>query len=348
MSDDVTKITSVLEDFGLTGARFAPLGNGLINKTFLVNAGDGTRYVLQQLNDVFPAEINNDIDALTRHLAGKGMLTPRVVPTRAGGLWSVHDNRVWRLLTFIEGASFDALTSSGQAREAGRLLARFHRAVDDLDIRFSNKRLGVHDTARHLNTLKSALTASAEHPRYDEIAPLAHDILAQAADLPALATSADRIVHGDPKINNILFSHNDQALCLVDLDTLTHMPLPLELGDAFRSWCNPFSEDQSAGEFSAELFRSAVEGYGAEISGWITTTEWQDIIPATQTILVELAARFCADALNESYFGWDSSRFASRSEHNQVRAQGQLTVAHSLRDQETALSAIVNSVFAGE
>ena len=38
---------------------------------------------------------------------------------------------------------------------------------------------------------------------------------------------------------------------------------------------------------------------------------------------LELAVRFAADALDESYFGWDAGRFASRGDHNLVRARGQ-------------------------
>ena len=69
------------------------------------------------------------------------------------------------------------------------------------------------------------------------------------------------------------------------------------------------------------LFRAAVQGYAAAAPAGIGDAEWRAIVPATATILVELAARFCADALNERYFGWDPRRFGSRSEHNEVRAR---------------------------
>ena len=48
---------------------------------------------------------------------------------------------------------------------------------------------------------------------------------------------------------------------MIDLDTLTHMPLPLEMGDAFRSWCNPRGEDHSRAEFRLDLFGAAIRGY---------------------------------------------------------------------------------------
>ena len=155
-----------------------------------------------------------------------------------------------------------------------------------------------------------------------------------------------RLVHGDPKINNILFDLvSDKALCLIDLDTLGRMPLPLELGDAFRSWCNPRGEDDQGSAFSLELFRGAIEGYAAGAAGWIAPAEYKAIVPATLTIYVELAARFCADALNESYFGWDAGRYPSRSAHNQLRASSQLAAARSLLDVRGAAEEVVRSVF---
>jgi hypothetical protein len=42
-----------------------------------------------------------------------------------------------------------------------------------------------------------------------------------------------------------------------------------------------------------------------------------------EVISLELAARFLADALQESYFGWNRERFSSAGEHNLVRARGQ-------------------------
>ncbi len=39
------------------------------------------------------------------------------------------------------------------------------------------------------------------------------------------------------------------------------MPLALELGDAMRSWCNPFPEDSSSSLFNLELYEAALDGY---------------------------------------------------------------------------------------
>jgi hypothetical protein len=45
---------------------------------------------------------------------------------------------------------------------------------------------------------------------------------------------------------------------------------------------------------------------------------------------VELAARFCTDAMESVYFSWDADRYASRSAHNLARTANQLRLARTL------------------
>ena len=164
---------------------------------------------------------------------------------------------MWRVLTRIDGVCRDALETPAQARAAGRIVAEFHRAVGDLEHRFRNRRLGVHDTPRHLRTLREALVEHRAHRHFDVIEPLAERVLEAAAALPPLPASRDRIVHGDPKISNLMFAPDaDRALCLIDLDTLAHMPVALELGDALRSWCNPATRGR--GERALRAARSSM------------------------------------------------------------------------------------------
>jgi Ser/Thr protein kinase RdoA (MazF antagonist) len=338
---------AVLSAFALAREPLERATSGLINPTWLVTAATGKPLVLQRLNPIFPAAINLDIDVVTRHLAAKGLLTPRLVPTPGGALWHEHEGAVWRVLTRIDGVCRDAVESPAQAREAGRVLAEFHRAAADLDHSFGNQRLGVHDTPRHLRALGTAREELRGHRDFAAVEPLAARIMALAAELPALPPSGDRIVHGDPKISNLMFAHgSDRGLCLIDLDTLARMPIALELGDALRSWCNPATEDARDARFSVPLFAAAVEGYAAAAGGFLTKAEWRAIPAGTLTITVELAARFCADALRERYFRFDPERYASASEHNRARTRGQLQVAAEIAAALPRLAAITERAFA--
>ncbi len=336
---------SVLSAWNLEGSTVSPLGSGLINHTALVTAGT-RRYVLQRLNPVFPPEINEDIRVVTAHLRARGLVAPELLPTADGRLWVEIEGLVYRLMTHLDGVSRNRLNNPVEAREAGSLLARFHRALADLDYAFPHRRLGVHDTGRHMEVLRQALLEHPTHRDFAAIAPLAGEILHLAAALPTLPAVPERVVHGDPKINNLLFdSTTGRALSFIDLDTLGPMALPLELGDAFRSWCNPAGEDHRQSAFALDLFTPAVAGYAEVAAGWITPEESGAIVAGTLTIYVELAARFCADALRESYFGWDPQRFPTRSAHNQARAANQLTAARSLWDLRSAAEEVVRRAF---
>jgi Ser/Thr protein kinase RdoA (MazF antagonist) len=130
--------------------RAARARDGADQPTWFVRARDGSELVLQRLNPIFPAEVNLDIEAVTRHLFAKGIATPTLVTSRYGKLWFEHEGAVWRALTRIDGVTRDALESPAQAHEAGRVLAEFHRALRDLQHDFRSRRLGAHDTARHL------------------------------------------------------------------------------------------------------------------------------------------------------------------------------------------------------
>lgn len=345
MSVDSTPPAAVLAAFDLDPASLERATSGLINPTWFVRSATGASLVLQRVDPIFSAEVNIDIEAVTAHLAAKGLVTPRLVPTRSGDLWHEHDG-VWRLLTRIDGVCLDALESPAQARAAGALLARFHRAIGDVEHTFRNRRLGVHDTPRHMRLLREALAAHRDHRHFAEIEPLAQRVLTFAAELPPLPATPDRVVHGDPKISNLLFAHGDgRGLCLIDLDTLGPMPIALELGDALRSWCNPATEDATQARFMRPLFQAAIEGYAEAAEGFLEEREWRAIPLGTLTVSTELAARFCADALNESYFGWNRQRYASASAHNQARTQGQLRLAASLAAERAALEDITAAAF---
>jgi Ser/Thr protein kinase RdoA (MazF antagonist) len=325
---DLAPPAAVLAAFELAPDSLARATSGLINPTWYVRSAQGAALVLQRVNPIFSAEVNIDIAAVTEHLAAKGLLTPRLVPTRGGALWVEHEGAVWRVLTRIEGICRDAIESPAQARAAGRILAEFHRAVSDLEHAFRSRRPGVHDTPRHLHTLRTALVEHRAHRHFDVIEPLAQRVLATAAALPPLPRSGERIVHGDPKISNIMFAPDaDRALCLIDLDTLSRMPVALELGDALRSWCNPATEDAASARFVRAYFEAAIAGYAAAAEGFLTPAEWSAIPLGALTISVELAARFCTDALRESYFGWNRTRYESASAHNQARTRGMLQLA---------------------
>ena len=108
-------LESLAQQFAIEGKvkEVKPLGDGLINDTYLVAADGGERYVLQRINRaVFP-----DIDALQTNLVkitshirkcledkgveniDKKVLTP--VKVSDGCLWIENDGEAWRMTRYI-------------------------------------------------------------------------------------------------------------------------------------------------------------------------------------------------------------------------------------------------------
>jgi Ser/Thr protein kinase RdoA (MazF antagonist) len=238
------------------------------------------------------------------------------------------------------------------AEAGGALVGRFHRAVADLSHAYHFTRAGVHDTAAHLAKLRARVDPASRAQNASlhigggtgdvEAEELGREIL--AVPLPALPEQPRRHVHGDLKISNLLFRRDPlRAVALVDLDTLALGSMAFELGDALRSWCNPHGEDAGHVHFELPIFAAAIAGFRAEADALVTRDERIAIVTGLETVCLELAARFCVDAFEDRYFGWDASRFPSRRAHNLVRARGQLALGAAVRAARREALAIVTT-----
>ncbi|HEU4728711.1 MAG TPA: phosphotransferase [Kofleriaceae bacterium] len=315
----------VLDAWGWQAAEIDELAGGLINATWAVRRGGEPVAVIQRLHPVFAGEVNLDIDVITAHLAARGVTTPRLIRTRDGRAWHAHGERVWRALSWVDGTTVHALPDPAWAEAGGALVGEFHRGLADLSHDYAFARTGVHDTAAHLARLEAHLTAAAHHD--DEAVALGHEILAAVRGLPAMPEVPRRHCHGDLKISNLRFSTPPvRGVCLVDLDTLGLSTMAFELGDAMRSWCNPYQEDTGRVTFDLSIFAAAIRGFRGVADALLTRQEKTAIVVGLETVCLELAARFAIDLFRDEYFGWDPARFPSRRAHNLVRARGQLAL----------------------
>ncbi len=347
MEDDAIPPPILARFRDLAGRPHRRFGGGLINRTFVVDGTEGPAAVVQRLHPVFSGVVNEDIDAVTAHLARKGLPTPRPLRTDDGALWVDDDEgRPWRALSYVEGECFHSVPSPAAAREAGRLVARFHAALADLAHDYRHVRAGVHDTPKHLAALRAALADHRGHRLHAEVDALARPLLAAADRLPDLQRLPLRHAHGDLKISNLLF-RGGAGHCLVDLDTLGRMIWPFEMGDALRSWCNPAGEDTDRAAVDPDLFAAAVEGYGEGAPGLASPDEARALVAGLASICLELSARFLADALAERYFGFDAARYATRGDHNLARGAGQWRLFESVMAAREPLERVAGRALAG-
>lgn len=320
------------------------ISSGLINETWRVDVDGSPFAILQRLNtEIFEASVHEDMRGIGAALSAAGVGAPTLIPTVDGAIWATLEDGVWRMMTHLGDRTATTLTSPSDARSAGALIGRFHRALAGLDWRFHHIRPGAHDTPKHVSTLTAAVTDRPSHRLATPVRELAERIVSHWELLaPTVPTGLPRrIIHGDLKISNVRFE-GPEAVALVDLDTLAHGTLDVEMGDAMRSWCNRASEDSAGAAIDVELFAAGMEGWLSAAGAWgPTADERASIVTGWRRIALELSARFAADALNESYFGWDASRFPAAGEHNLLRAQGQLALAEAVASRQGELEAIV-------
>ncbi len=322
--------------------RVTAISIGLIHQTYRINSTEGT-LILQRLHPVLAGQdIAADFLAVTEHLKAKAFPAP-VCRRSVSGDVLVHANgSVWRAQTFLSGVTHTKVTTPAMADEAAAIYARFHLAMNDFPNRFRAKKL-LHDTPKVLRIFEKIMK---QHTKSQLMPEVSRDVDLVRCKLRAHLLPDDlplRVIHGDPKISNVLFDRRLRATGIVDLDTCNRRPLLVELGDAFRSWCGK-AEDDPHNTFSLPVFNAAWRGYAQEARGFITARERKLVAKAIGTITLELAARFLIDYFEDSYFGWDSSRYLSRRAHNLARARGQIA---EFRDYQKKLPEIVKIIASG-
>ena len=322
----------VLKAYGIEGTQREIIAGGNINRTFKIQGPKGT-FALQRLNPIFSPLIHYDIQALTEHLEQRGFCAPRLISTQEEELWVEDDEGLtWRLMTWVSGRSFARAEDPKLCHAAGALFGAFHEALKDFDYVFRTPRRAVHVPSRHLRNLRAALEQHGEHEAFERAAAVAEHIFALEPLFLDFEGLPQHPGHGDPKLNNLVFDPKGQGLALIDLDTIGSMSRECELGDALRSWCNPQGEDQGEAALRVDFFEAALRGYASSAPELLRGCA-ERIPEAVLTIAAELAARFCADVLNESYFGWDGTRYVHPWQHHLLRAQGQLALARSIEAQ---------------
>lgn len=331
------------------GFEVRALPGGNLHRSLHVRVGDD-EYVLQRVSDVFSTAIHDNIQVVSQHLAERGFLASSLLPARDGApSIEIEGQGRWRLMRHLGGVSFRRIQSVEQAASAGRLAGRFHAAMRDFDRPLAPMGIPYRNTDHYLRALRAALDTHAEHRLFAEVAPLAERVLATFDELGPPVPVADRVIHGDLKLDNLLFESaeapgRDRAFALIDLDTLMRAPLWVELGDAWRSWCNAAGEDTKDARFELSFYEASARGFFEGYASPLPEADTTSLATAPERISLELCARYATDALEEDYFNWDESSFATSGEHNVVRAVGQWRFYEAIRDCRPDREAILRAL----
>jgi Ser/Thr protein kinase RdoA (MazF antagonist) len=355
------RLAEIAASFAVDGAvgPIAPLGQGLINDTYRLHMG-GRDFVLQRINTrVFPdpERIMANLEALAQRAsqADAGIRVPAPIRSRAGGaLVRDPDGGVWRLMELIpDGMTLGRIETHDQAMEVGRALGRFHRLAGSVQPgRLGVTLPGFHRTPHYLDRLDELR----RRPPVDALAAPeavadclafvdARRDLAQVLELArAGGTVTERVIHGDPKVDNILFHRdNGRALALIDLDTVQPGLIQHDLGDCLRSCCNRSGESpdgKAQARFDLGLCALILGAYGQETRGLLGPGDIAAIYDSIRLLPFELGVRFLIDHLEaDRWF-----RVAHRGQ-NLHKARVQLALVADIERQEGEIRGIVAEAF---
>jgi Ser/Thr protein kinase RdoA (MazF antagonist) len=160
--------------------------------------------------------------------------------------------------------------------------------------------------------------------------------LAEQGKLPV------RVTHNDTKLNNVMMdAETDEAVCVIDLDTVMPGLSLYDFGDLVRTATSPAEEDEkdlSKVEMRMSMFEALAEGY---IDGCdcLTPLEIENLVTGGKLMTLEVGIRFLTDYLEgDQYFKTEYD------DHNLVRSRTQLKLVECIEEKEAEMNKFVSRV----
>ncbi len=358
-------IKELLTAYGFVPAsmKVTPIPQGRIHDSYLVEHVDepGPPLVLQKMNHhVFrdiPGLMKN-MELVSGHIAFKNRKAGKdparngilLVEAEGGKSYVGNDESgYWRMFWFIEDQkSYEIASNENIAFEGGKAIAHFQAMLTDLDLEKVGDTIpGFHNLDARVSQLKDAVArAPAERLRKaGSMIELAEMHLTPVAELYASSRDGEvpvRITHNDTKFNNILFSREGTATCMIDLDTVMKGYAWFDFADALRTCASQATEEETDMEkvgFDIAIFRAFTKGYLSEATLFLTKEEMALLPLAPMAFAYIQAIRFLSD-----YLDGDVYYTTTREDQNLTRAANQFTLMQSMLVRQEEMKRIVKYV----
>ena len=332
-------------------------GNGHINETYLV---EPNRYILQKINtDIFTNcdELMQNIanvtdflrDKITKEGGNPNRETLTVINTLDGKkYYRDQDGSCYRMYLFIDNTNtINCNPTAEQLCSAAKAFGKFQKMLNDYpaDTLFETIK-DFHNTPDRYAKLEKAIEDDIAGRRHlvekeIEFALSCKDWISTVTDAIADGSIPLRVTHNDTKINNVMFdADSDEAICVIDLDTVMPGSLLYDFGDALRIGAATADEDEtdlSKVEFDLEKFEGFAKGFVEEMADSMTKREIELLAFSAKLLTYECGIRFLTDYLNgDTYFK------IHRENHNLDRARTQFKLVADMDKKMDAMNAIVN------
>lgn len=286
---------------------------GHINDTYIVDS----RFVLQRLNrTVFrnPRAVMRNLRKAVAHEGGRLLVAP--ISTKDGQPFAVDAaDDVWRLFPRIEARSFQTLADD-LLEPAGAAFGDFLATFADFPETLEPVIEGFHDLPRYLAALDATPRGTDANDELRAIDALRREFVPAAAE---------HVIHGDGKINNLLFHPTEnRVVAIIDLDTIMFGDRAWDFGDLVRSAFIGGEEATQAPAFSLSRFVRLCRGFARTFRAIDDVSRFA-AAPAYMSFM--LAVRFLADHLQgDVYF-----KVPKRGD-NLLRARSQLALTKAFRN----------------
>ncbi len=323
----------ILKQYTITDFTIEPLGNGLINSTWLIHSNH-KKFVLQKINTaVFttPENIAFNIDLLSTFLQKNHPTYLFIAPlkTTTGKTMVKNNDEYYRLFAFVPNShTIDVVATPQQAFEAAKQFALFSKLLVQVDVGVLKNTLpNFHNLNLRLQQFNVAIK-NGNPKRIKESKELIEYLstqksIAKIFDKRKLEFKI-RVTHHDTKISNVLFNADENGLCVIDLDTVMPGYFISDVGDMMRTYLCPVSEEESDFskiEIRLNFYNAITEGYLSEMEEELTTKEKKSFHFAGRYMIYMQALRFLTDYLNDDVY-----YTCAYPTHNLVRAGNQATL----------------------
>lgn len=361
-------LQAIIKQFQLNGKPVAinPTGNGHINDTFKITMesnGTKTNYILQRINQyVFkkPEELMSNMIRVTEHIRKKVLEQGEnadercinLYPALDGKKWYLDpDGNYWRLYRFVENAiGYETAPGPEIVYEAGKAIGQFQSWLADIPggpmyetIPFFNHPVFLVDHFKEVLEKDSHQRAASAKEIIDLVLSKAYDMqklyrLGEAGLLPL------RISHNDTKINNILMDPvTNEAICIIDLDTIMSGFALNDFGDSVRTSCNQGAEDDpdlDNVKINLENFEAFTKGYLSKAKSFLTPVEVENLAFSAMLYPFLIGLRFITDYLDgDCYFK------IHHENHNLQRAKAQFKLMQDIEANLATMEGIVKRIY---
>lgn len=356
------ELKGIVEKFNVEGtiASIRPLGNGLINDTYLVvTAGENDDYVLQRINNSIFQDVDllqHNVEAVTSHIrkklieAGEDDISRKVlhfVETGEGKTYYMDGaGRYWRVSVFIPRAkTFEAVTPE-YSYYAGKAFGNFEAMLVDLPETLGETIPDFHNMELRMRQLRDAVAQDAKgrlsevRDIVDELESHAHE-MCKAERMGREGKLPKRVCHCDTKVNNMMFDEEGRVLCVIDLDTVMPSFVFSDYGDFLRTGANFVAEDDpEIGKvgFREDIFESFTKGYLESAKSFLTPVETENLPYAVALFPYMQCVRFLTD-----YINGDTYYKIKYPEHNLVRTRNQLALLRCVYAKQEEMARFIAS-----